>query len=59
MNPLINIIDDQMNRHVSVVLREQIQKYREVFMEAVRQASKIDEALSQFFGNPQPAPALG
>ncbi|XP_013416438.1 DNA topoisomerase 3-alpha-like [Lingula anatina] len=31
-----------------VVLREQIQKYKEVFIEACRQASKIDEALSHY-----------
>ena len=44
---------------VSVVLREQIEKYRQVFLAAVQQANKIDEALSVYFGNAQPAPALG
>nr|XP_033819211.1 DNA topoisomerase 3-alpha isoform X1 [Geotrypetes seraphini] len=33
-----------------VVLREQIQKYRQVFLEAVNKATKLDEALSQYFG---------
>uniref|UniRef100_A0A670JML9 DNA topoisomerase n=1 Tax=Podarcis muralis TaxID=64176 RepID=A0A670JML9_PODMU len=34
----------------SVVLREQIQKYKRVFIEAVAKAKKLDEALSQYFG---------
>ncbi|XP_036307738.1 DNA topoisomerase 3-alpha isoform X1 [Pipistrellus kuhlii] len=34
----------------SVVLRQQIQKYRAVFTEAVAKAKKLDEALSQYFG---------
>ncbi|XP_006774024.1 PREDICTED: DNA topoisomerase 3-alpha [Myotis davidii] len=34
----------------SVVLRQQIQKYRTVFTEAVAKAKKLDEALSQYFG---------
>ncbi|XP_061455143.1 DNA topoisomerase 3-alpha [Rhineura floridana] len=34
----------------SVVLREQIQKYKRVFIEAVEKAKKLDEALSQYFG---------
>ncbi|XP_029432031.1 DNA topoisomerase 3-alpha [Rhinatrema bivittatum] len=33
-----------------VVLREQIQKYRQVFLEAVAKANKLDEALSHYFG---------
>ncbi|XP_054850854.1 DNA topoisomerase 3-alpha isoform X2 [Eublepharis macularius] len=34
----------------SVVLREQIQKYKQIFVEAVEKANKLDEALSQYFG---------
>ncbi|XP_007425114.1 DNA topoisomerase 3-alpha isoform X2 [Python bivittatus] len=34
----------------SVVLREQIQKYKQVFVAAVEKAKKLDEALSQYFG---------
>ncbi|XP_070251554.1 DNA topoisomerase 3-alpha isoform X2 [Myotis yumanensis] len=34
----------------SVVLRQQIQKYKTVFTEAVAKAKKLDEALSQYFG---------
>ncbi|XP_037663946.1 DNA topoisomerase 3-alpha isoform X2 [Choloepus didactylus] len=33
-----------------VVLRQQVQKYKQVFMEAVVKAKKLDEALSQYFG---------
>ncbi|XP_016051963.1 PREDICTED: DNA topoisomerase 3-alpha isoform X2 [Miniopterus natalensis] len=33
-----------------VVLRQQIQKYKKVFTEAVAKAKKLDEALSQYFG---------
>ncbi|KAI8796900.1 DNA topoisomerase 3-alpha [Biomphalaria glabrata] len=36
------------------VLRVQIQKYKEVFIEACRQAQKLDEALSQYLGEAQP-----
>ncbi|XP_043945526.1 DNA topoisomerase 3-alpha isoform X2 [Protopterus annectens] len=32
------------------VLRQQIQKYKQVFIEAVRKAKKLDEALAQYFG---------
>ena len=32
------------------VLTEQIARYKEVFVEASKQANKIDEALSKFFG---------
>ncbi|XP_075686737.1 DNA topoisomerase 3-alpha isoform X1 [Rhinoderma darwinii] len=32
------------------VLRLQVQKYKEVFIEAVAKATKLDEALSQYFG---------
>ncbi|XP_070811476.1 DNA topoisomerase 3-alpha isoform X1 [Pituophis catenifer annectens] len=34
----------------SVVLREQIQKYKQVFVAAVAKAKKLDEALAQYFG---------
>nr|XP_060642771.1 DNA topoisomerase 3-alpha isoform X1 [Anolis sagrei ordinatus] len=34
----------------AVVLREQIQKYKRVFIEAVEKAKKLDEALAQYFG---------
>ncbi|XP_019512179.1 PREDICTED: DNA topoisomerase 3-alpha [Hipposideros armiger] len=34
----------------SVVLKQQIQKYKQVFIEAVTKAKKLDEALSQYFG---------
>ncbi|XP_066221103.1 DNA topoisomerase 3-alpha [Saccopteryx leptura] len=37
-------------RDKSVVLREQVQKYKKVFVEAVTKAQKLDEALSQYFG---------
>ncbi|XP_040308973.1 DNA topoisomerase 3-alpha isoform X1 [Herpailurus yagouaroundi] len=33
-----------------VVLRQQVQKYKQVFTEAVAKAKKLDEALSQYFG---------
>nr|XP_035929406.1 DNA topoisomerase 3-alpha [Halichoerus grypus] len=33
-----------------VVLRQQVQKYKEVFIEAVAKAKKLDEALAQYFG---------
>ncbi|XP_042770377.1 DNA topoisomerase 3-alpha isoform X2 [Panthera leo] len=33
-----------------VVLRQQVQKYKQVFVEAVAKAKKLDEALSQYFG---------
>lgn len=36
------------------ILSVQIQKYKEVFIEAVRQAMKIDEALSSYLGAAQP-----
>ncbi|XP_008820178.1 DNA topoisomerase 3-alpha [Nannospalax galili] len=32
------------------VLRQQVQKYKQVFIEAVAKAKKLDEALSQYFG---------
>ncbi|XP_075422019.1 DNA topoisomerase 3-alpha isoform X2 [Ascaphus truei] len=32
------------------VLRQQVQKYKQVFIEAVAKANKLDEALSQYFG---------
>ncbi|XP_053391111.1 DNA topoisomerase 3-alpha-like [Mercenaria mercenaria] len=39
------------------VLDAQVQKYKEVFIEACRQAEKIDESLSTYLGeNAQPAP---
>lgn len=34
----------------STVLRQQVQKYKQVFIEAVAKAKKLDEALSQYFG---------
>ncbi|XP_008564435.1 PREDICTED: DNA topoisomerase 3-alpha isoform X1 [Galeopterus variegatus] len=33
-----------------VVLRQQVQKYKQVFIEALAKAKKLDEALSQYFG---------
>lgn len=36
------------------ILRVQIQKYKEVFIEAVNQAMKIDEALSNYLGEARP-----
>ncbi|XP_052264208.1 DNA topoisomerase 3-alpha-like isoform X2 [Dreissena polymorpha] len=40
------------------VLQAQVQKYKEVFIEACRQAEKIDESLAHFLGEEaQPAPA--
>ncbi|XP_069123502.1 DNA topoisomerase 3-alpha-like [Argopecten irradians] len=41
----------------NVVLEEQKQKYKQVFIEACRQALKIDEALSKYLGEAQPMPA--
>ncbi|KAJ6655917.1 hypothetical protein lerEdw1_004502 [Lerista edwardsae] len=38
----------------SAVLRQQIQKYKHVFIEAVQKAKKLDEALSQYFGEVMP-----
>ncbi|KAM4697714.1 DNA topoisomerase 3-alpha [Rhinophrynus dorsalis] len=32
------------------VLRQQVQKYKQVFVEAVAKANKLDQALSQYFG---------
>ena len=37
-----------------MVLRDQVQKYKQVFIEAVRQANKIDSALSVYFGDVTP-----
>ncbi|XP_048349631.1 DNA topoisomerase 3-alpha isoform X2 [Sphaerodactylus townsendi] len=34
----------------SRVLREQVQKYKQIFIAAVEKANKLDEALSQYFG---------
>ncbi|XP_013926805.1 PREDICTED: DNA topoisomerase 3-alpha [Thamnophis sirtalis] len=34
----------------ALVLREQIQKYKQVFVAAVAKAKKLDEALAQYFG---------
>ncbi|XP_067162434.1 DNA topoisomerase 3-alpha isoform X3 [Apteryx mantelli] len=33
-----------------VVLQQQVQKYKEVFIEAVARANKLDQALAQYFG---------
>uniref|UniRef100_A0A481AW50 DNA topoisomerase n=1 Tax=Sus scrofa TaxID=9823 RepID=A0A481AW50_PIG len=33
-----------------LVLQQQVQKYKQVFVEAVAKAEKLDEALSQYFG---------
>ncbi|XP_063286717.1 DNA topoisomerase 3-alpha [Pelobates fuscus] len=33
-----------------LVLRQQVQKYKQVFIDAVEKATKLDEALSQYFG---------
>ncbi|XP_033734544.1 DNA topoisomerase 3-alpha-like isoform X2 [Pecten maximus] len=41
----------------NVVLEEQKQKYKQVFIEACRQALKIDEALAKYLGEAQPMPA--
>ncbi|GFO25569.1 DNA topoisomerase [Plakobranchus ocellatus] len=38
------------------VLKDQIKKYKEVFIEACRQAQKLDAALSQYLGEAQPLP---
>ncbi|KAJ8319013.1 hypothetical protein KUTeg_004104 [Tegillarca granosa] len=38
------------------VLQEQVQKYKQVFIEACRQAIKIDEALSQYLGEARELP---
>ncbi|XP_005098681.1 DNA topoisomerase 3-alpha [Aplysia californica] len=38
------------------VLQVQVQKYKEVFVEACRQAQKLDEALSVYLGEAQTAP---
>nr|XP_002732450.2 PREDICTED: DNA topoisomerase 3-alpha-like [Saccoglossus kowalevskii] len=35
------------------VLRIQVEKYKQVFIEAVEKASKLDEALSEYFGEAQ------
>ncbi|KAK3730446.1 hypothetical protein QZH41_012648 [Actinostola sp. cb2023] len=35
------------------VLREQIAKYREIFVQAAQEAIKLDQALSAYFGNPE------
>ncbi|KAM3826915.1 DNA topoisomerase 3-alpha isoform 1-T1 [Vipera latastei] len=40
----------QGKKDKSVVLREQIQKYKQVFVAAVAKAKKLDEALAQYFG---------
>ncbi|KAM9098574.1 DNA topoisomerase 3-alpha [Sarcophilus harrisii] len=42
------ICEGKKDKHV--VLRQQIQKYKQVFIEAVAHANKLDEALSQYFG---------
>ncbi|KFP89839.1 DNA topoisomerase 3-alpha, partial [Apaloderma vittatum] len=34
----------------SVVLQQQVQKYKQVFIEAVARANKLDQALAQYFG---------
>ncbi|NXA04200.1 TOP3A topoisomerase, partial [Sapayoa aenigma] len=34
----------------AVVLQQQVQKYKQVFIEAVARANKLDEALAQYFG---------
>ncbi|NXD62193.1 TOP3A topoisomerase, partial [Eolophus roseicapillus] len=34
----------------SVVLQQQVQKYKQVFIEAVASANKLDQALAQYFG---------
>ncbi|XP_076459295.1 DNA topoisomerase 3-alpha-like [Babylonia areolata] len=41
-------------KNKDVVLAEQVRKYKEVFIEACRQAVKLDEALSQYLGDAQP-----
>ncbi|NXD13920.1 TOP3A topoisomerase, partial [Nothocercus nigrocapillus] len=33
-----------------IVLQQQVQKYKQVFIEAVARANKLDEALAQYFG---------
>lgn len=42
-----------INFSLTEVRQEQVQKYKEVFIEAVKQAPKIDVALSQYFGDAQ------
>ncbi|NXF88234.1 TOP3A topoisomerase, partial [Eubucco bourcierii] len=34
----------------SIVLQQQVQKYKQVFIEAVARANKLDQALAQYFG---------
>ncbi|XP_032303443.1 DNA topoisomerase 3-alpha isoform X2 [Coturnix japonica] len=34
----------------SIVLQQQVQKYKQVFIEAVAKANKLDQALAQYFG---------
>uniref|UniRef100_A0A8V0Z377 DNA topoisomerase n=1 Tax=Gallus gallus TaxID=9031 RepID=A0A8V0Z377_CHICK len=34
----------------SIVLHQQVQKYKQVFIEAVARANKLDQALAQYFG---------
>ncbi|KAL8600868.1 hypothetical protein ACOMHN_045006 [Nucella lapillus] len=41
-------------KNKDVVLAEQVRKYNEVFLEACRQAVKLDEALAQYLGDAQP-----
>ena len=36
-----------------VVLREQVEKYQEVFVRACEHAEQLDQALAQFFGDPE------
>ncbi|UYV73675.1 TOP3A [Cordylochernes scorpioides] len=44
-------------KNPSIVLAEQVSKYKEVFIKASEQALKIDESLAKYFGNPQQVPA--
>ncbi|XP_077979907.1 DNA topoisomerase 3-alpha-like [Glandiceps talaboti] len=48
---LVEICEGRKDR--DIVIRQQVDKYRRVFIEAVQKATKLDEALSQYFGTAQ------
>ncbi|XP_041363021.1 DNA topoisomerase 3-alpha-like isoform X2 [Gigantopelta aegis] len=41
-------------KNKDVVLQDQVRKYKEVFLEATRQAVKLDDALAQYLGQANP-----
>jgi hypothetical protein len=45
-----------INFFLSVVLSQQVEKYKEVFKVACQQALKIDQALSQYLGEARDLP---